>query len=149
MANAGPGTNGSQFFITHRATPHLDGKHTVFGHVVDALDQAIVNAIAKGDKIQSVKIIRNGEKAKAFKGGEVHFNKFAVESKKRQAEKEKAEQAKFAEKMKKETEQVKTLLATLEEKHNAKVISATNGLRHIITKPGSGDVPEERRYTYA
>ena len=143
MANAGPGTNGSQFFITHRATPHLDGKHTVFGNVVDASDQAIVNAIAKGDKIQSVKIIRNGEKAKAFKGGEVHFNKFAVESKKRQAEKEKAEQAKFAEKMKKEAGQIKTLLATLEEKHNAKVISATNGLRHIITNPGSGDVPEK------
>ena len=110
MANAGPGTNGSQFFITHRATPHLDGKHTVFGNVVDASDQAIVNAIAKGDKIQSVKIIRNGEKAKAFKGGEVHFNKFAVESKKRQAEKEKAEQAKFAEKMKKEAEQILSLI---------------------------------------
>jgi len=143
MANSGPGTNGSQFFITHRATPHLDGKHTVFGHVADASDQAVVNAIAKGDKIQSVKIIRNGEKAKGFKGDEAHFNKFAEESKKRQAEKEKVEQAKFAEKMKKEAEQIKILLATLKGKHKAEVFSATNGLRHIITKPGSGDMPEK------
>ena len=143
MANAGPGTNGSQFFITHRATPHLDGKHTVFGHVADASDQAVVNAIAKGDKIQSVKIIRNGEKAKAFKGDEDHFNKFSEVNKERQAEKKKVEQAKFKERMKKEEEQIKTLLAALKEKHNAEVISATNGLRHIITKPGSDNLPEK------
>ena len=141
MANAGPGTNGSQFFITHKETPHLDGKHTVFGRVADASDQVVVNAIAKGDKVQSVKIIRNGDKAKAFKGDEAHFNKFAEENKKRQVEKEKAEQAKFAEKIKKEAEQVKDLLASLKEKYKAEVFSATNGLRHIITKPGSGDMP--------
>ena len=56
MANAGPGTNGSQFFITHVATPWLDGKHTVFGEVLGAEDQAVVNAITGGDSIESIEI---------------------------------------------------------------------------------------------
>jgi peptidyl-prolyl cis-trans isomerase B (cyclophilin B) len=54
MANAGPGTNGSQFFITHVPTPWLDGKHTVFGEVVGPEDQQVVDRIAKGDKLESV-----------------------------------------------------------------------------------------------
>ncbi|MBT8048960.1 MAG: peptidylprolyl isomerase [Xanthomonadales bacterium] len=56
MANAGPGTNGSQFFITHVETSWLDGRHTVFGEVLDADDQVVVNAIEVGDIIESIEL---------------------------------------------------------------------------------------------
>ncbi len=64
MANSGPGTNGSQFYITHVPTPWLDGKHTVFGHVVDGQD--IVDAVAQGDVLESVEIVRFGEDAEKW-----------------------------------------------------------------------------------
>jgi len=72
MANSGPATNGSQFFITHKETPWLDGRHTVFGHVIEG--QNVVDAIAQDDIIETVKIIRVGKNAKKFNATEV-FNK--------------------------------------------------------------------------
>lgn len=64
MANAGPNTGGSQFFITHNATPHLDGRHAVFGYVINGQD--VVNNIEQGDEIATIIIDRIGESAESF-----------------------------------------------------------------------------------
>ena len=77
MANAGPNTNGSQFFITHLPTPHLDNKHTVFGYVVD--DQKVVDSISQNDKIESVEIIRVGKEAENW-DALAAFEKFKAET---------------------------------------------------------------------
>lgn len=72
MANSGPDTNGSQFFITHVATPHLNGKHTVFGKVVSGQD--VVDSIKQGDVIKKVSIIRVGKEAEEFKTDQKAFD---------------------------------------------------------------------------
>lgn len=125
MANAGPNTNGSQFFITHKATPWLDGKHTVFGHVVEG--QEVVNAIQQGDKIKSVTIIRNGAEARAFKNDQTAFENLLKAAAKAAEERVAA---------KKQADL--TLIAT---KYPGAQMTA-NGIRFLILKEGSGAKPQ-------
>ena len=89
MANSGPGSNGSQFFITHIATPWLDDKHTVFGNVVEGQD--VVDAVAQGDAMDSVEIIRVGEEAQKWNAVEAFRTFEGSRAKREAAEREGAE----------------------------------------------------------
>ena len=122
MANAGPATNGSQFFITHKATPHLDGKHTVFGHVISG--QEVVDKIVKDDVITSVKIIRSGKEAKKFNAEKVFANYFI--------NKEAADKL-AAEKQKEAKEKALKEFAT--------AASTPSGLKYIVLQEGTGNKP--------
>ena len=124
MANAGAGTNGSQFFITHVATPWLDGKHTVFGRVVKG--QNVVDAIQQGDKIQKITIIRNGEAAANFKADQTVFDALVRNS-------ESAAVAKA--KLRQEEE-----IAEIARKYPNAVVSPS-GLMYIVQKQGNGPKP--------
>lgn len=121
MANAGPGTNGSQFFITHVATPWLDGKHTVFGHVIDGQD--VVNKIEQGDRINSVEIVRVGEAAEKFDTSGDSFASLVDSVEKREQEALKEARARIEKE--------------IENRYPNAEITLT-GLRYIITKNGTG-----------
>jgi peptidyl-prolyl cis-trans isomerase A (cyclophilin A) len=158
MANGGPESNGSQFFITHRAIPHLDGKHTVFGKTVvnslqlntlklqikdslkrknsiDSLRMSVVNSIQQFDTIFTVKIIRIGAVANAFKAGEVFDNEFIkyAEGKKDRNKKAKdADEERFSKYLENRT----TFLAKMNE---SKAIKTASGLRILkLTSNPSG-----------
>jgi peptidyl-prolyl cis-trans isomerase A (cyclophilin A) len=91
MANSGPGTNGSQFYITHVPTDWLDNKHTVFGHVVEGQD--IVDAVAQGDVLESLEIVREGEEAKNWNAIEAFITFKGARNKRDAALKAEAEAA--------------------------------------------------------
>jgi FKBP-type peptidyl-prolyl cis-trans isomerase len=122
MANSGPATNGSQFFITHKDTPWLDNKHSVFGHVV--FGQNVVDAIVQDDVIEKVIIIRKGKLAKKFNAVKVLSEYFVNKVE----EDKKIEAAKIAAKEK----------ATVEFKNAA---ITPSGLKYIIINQGTGEKP--------
>lgn len=137
MANAGPSTNGSQFFITHNATPHLDGMHTVFGHVIEGQD--VVNKIVQGDKINKIKIIRSGNEAKKFDAPKV-FKEGLENNQKKQAEMQASVEKAVAE----------TSLRIADAK--AKATKTASGLGVFVFEKGTGEKPkagEEVKVDYA
>jgi peptidyl-prolyl cis-trans isomerase A (cyclophilin A) len=127
MANAGPNTNGSQFFITHKATPWLDGRHTVFGHVVQGQD--VVNAITKGDVMEKVVIVRVGDKAKQFKADQATFDQLVAQTAAANAARLKQASADF--------------LAGLEKQYPGQLKTTASGMTYVVLKAGSGPKPQK------
>jgi cyclophilin family peptidyl-prolyl cis-trans isomerase len=136
MANSGPNTNGSQFFITHKETPWLNNKHTVFGHVVKGQD--VVNAIAQGDEMTEVNIIRVGKAAQKFNANKI-FNK-TYKKLKKEADEEKARLEEIAE-MSEDDYKAKVL------KESKKIIKkgtqTESGLVYKLESEGEGPKAEE------
>ena len=121
MANAGPGTNGSQFFITHIATPWLDNKHTVFGHVIEGQD--VVDSIAQGDLIEKMEIVRVGDEAKNWNAVEA-FRQFTG-----------AKVAREAAGKKKQEDNMKELTEGFDK--------TESGLHYKLIQKGDGSKPEK------
>jgi peptidylprolyl isomerase len=124
IANRGPHTNSSQFYITLSDRSYLDGDYTVFGYVIQGMD--VVNNIVQGDVIESVKIVRIGRQAKKFKPDTESFS-ILVESAKQRVKKEE-------EKKKQEEEKII--------KNNwPQTVQAENGSKYIVVREGKGDKP--------
>lgn len=144
MANAGPATNGSQFFITHIATPHLDGKHTVFGHIIEGQD--VVNAITQNDIMDKVSIIRIGEKAKKFDASktfaerDAYFANFKAKKAAAEAEKKKIALAPY----KKAMDAKVAFFA----KNKKDAQTTPSGLQYKVLTKGSGVKPEDGTTVY-
>jgi peptidylprolyl isomerase len=138
MANNGPATNSSQFFITHVATPWLNGKHTIFGHVVGK-GMDIVNLVQQNDYVNKVTIIRKGEAAKKFNAVKTFYDYFSVES-----ENQKQKLAVEAQSKKKYDEKYKDVREDKVKYFNAlerKATKTSTGLSYVITTKAGGKKP--------
>jgi len=124
MANGGPHTNGSQWCITLGDRSYLDGDYTVFGSVVEGLD--VVMSIVQDDEVRTVRIVRVGKKARAFRPTTASFKAMVEEAKVRVAKAD-------AEKKAREDELVRTDWPD--------AVDAGNGLKFVIVRPGAGERP--------
>lgn len=143
MANSGPTTNGSQFFITHKDTPWLDGKHTIFGHVTQGM--SIVNSIAQDDVILKVTISRKGTSAKAFDAPKVFADYYTNKDEDARKEAAKKAQAEADAKKAYNEKHAAVINAKAADIANLKATGTTtpSGLIYKITQKGTGVKPAD------
>ena len=124
MANSGPGTNGSQFFITHLPTPHLDGKHTVFGKVV--IGQDVVDRIQKDDRMNKVTILRVGPEAETFVVDQAVFDSLQKGNESKKEEAKNTSEKDYGKVIRRYEKEAKTSMS---------------GLKYVVLKQGEGAKP--------